>query len=309
MWRCGVSYFLSLFGVVKVMHKPLFMSIEPASWCMLRCPECPVGQRGKSEHHLLTESLLLSVLDANADYMRTLIFYFQGEPLLHPHLPHLIALAKQRGLYVLLSTNAQTLTEPLATQLIASGCDRIILSLDGITQHSYEQYRVGGDLNRALQGLRYLRQAKDQLKAHTILEWQCLRLSSNEAEWDLIQKQARALGADKVSFKTAQFYDLEHGSPLMPSANRFSRYRKGKDQQYHLKKRLRNRCFRLWSGCVVTATGEVLPCCFDKAGDHSFGSLQSQSLAEIWQSPAANRFRKQVVKERKQVPICKNCTA
>ena len=42
--RCYASYALSLFGSVRIFHGPMFVSVEPANICQLRCPECPVGK-------------------------------------------------------------------------------------------------------------------------------------------------------------------------------------------------------------------------------------------------------------------------
>jgi MoaA/NifB/PqqE/SkfB family radical SAM enzyme len=58
-------------------------------------------------------------------------FYFQGEPLLNTHLPEMISLAHQTGLYTIVSTNAQALTQEMAEALVKSGLNRIIVSIDG----------------------------------------------------------------------------------------------------------------------------------------------------------------------------------
>ena len=43
--RCYWNYALSRMGLVRISHAPLFVSVEPAAVCQLRCPECPVGRR------------------------------------------------------------------------------------------------------------------------------------------------------------------------------------------------------------------------------------------------------------------------
>ena len=100
--RCWTSYALSLFGVVRVRHLPTFVSIEPANFCQLRCPECPVGMRGerreaKGERDtpllggtgggLLTMETFHRILDQVQSTAHTMQFYFQGEPLLNKQLP------------------------------------------------------------------------------------------------------------------------------------------------------------------------------------------------------------------------------
>jgi len=220
----------------------------------------------------------------------------------------MIAYAHARKLYTMLSTNAQTLTPALAEQLVGSGLDRIIVSIDGLTQESYAHYRVGGHLDRALDGMRALADCKKQTGCGPEIVLQCLLLRSNEAEWPLFRERYKALGADRLEMKTAQFYDYKEGNPDMPSDLRYARYVRNADGSYRLKKPLRNRCYRLWSGCVVTTDGTVLPCCFDKDHTYRLGNLNGQPLAEIMHSEAASRFRKAILKNRAGIPICTNCS-
>lgn len=300
---------LSCAGVHRVTHQPTFVSVEPADWCMLHCPECPVGMRQEvHEHHLFSMEQLDTFLQANAKTLHTVIFYFQGEPLLNKALPAMIHLAKDYGLYTMLSTNGQILDCNMAQQLVAAGLDRIIISLDGLTQASYTAYRVGGSLERALQALRYLHDEKTKQHSKMVVELQCLRLRSNETEWDTLKQRYKSMGADRLTLKTAQLYDYANGHPLMPTDLRYSRYKQDKDGHYVLRKKSRNRCYRLWSGCVIDADGNVLPCCFDKNKDHIWGNITRNSLREIWFGESAQQYRWQVLRCRPQIAICRNCT-
>lgn len=298
------NYALSHLGVVRFTHRPVFAAIEPANFCQLHCPECPVGLRSHSSSQTASPAakylslddyrLILSRLSPS---IHTLMLYWQGEPLLNKNLPEMVRLAKAEGLFVMLSTNAQLLTETTADALYRAGLDRIVISIDGFTPSSYAQYRVGGSLDKALRGLRY-RSAK-------VVELQVLRLRSNEQEWAWIRRHYRALGADRLVFKTAQFYDFEQGHPLMPSNPKYSRYQLGKDGLYHLRHPVKMPCRRLWMGCVVDALGDVYPCCYDKDRRYPLGNLLTQSLDQVWFGSRADQIRRQW--QQKPAEICKNC--
>lgn len=331
-----LSFFVSRFGGYWFVHRPTFLSIEPANYCMLRCPQCPVGQRGAAiatdhcgaagakrdaavaegkrtaagadERRLLSMELCRRVVDEAAEYAHTVIFHFQGEPLLNPALPEMIRYAHERRLFTMLSTNAQTLTPALAEALIRAGLDQIIVSVDGLSQETYAHYRVGGSLERALGGLRALAEVKRRLGYGPEIVMQCLYLRANEHEWTRMREDYKQLGADKLAMKTAQFYDFEDGNVDMPTDSRFSRYVRGKDGKYRLKKKQHNRCYRLWSGCVMTTDGTILPCCFDKDHSYPLGKMSESSLAAIFRSPAAVRFRKTLLRNRRAYGICGNCT-
>ena len=307
--KCYGNYALSRIGLVRISHMPAFVNVEPTAICQLRCPECPVGM-GKGDRsevkgkRTMPRAVWERVMKEVAPYAHTMQFYFQGEPLLNKDLPQMIAEAHEAGLYTIVSTNGQAMTEKMAELLIRAGLNKIIVSMDGLTKVSYEAYRVGGDIEKCKDALRFLHEAKQRLHGRTTIELQCLRLRTNEQEWTAFRRQYKALGADRLAFKTAQLYTYENGHPLMPTNNRHCRYEKGKDGLYHRKKLSRG-CLRVWSGVVVTTNGEVLPCCYDKAHEHSYGNIMEKPLAELFASEKARAFRQAALKEQPQ--ICKEC--
>ena len=307
--KCYASYALSLIGSVRIVHRPLFVSVEPAAVCQLKCPECPVGKKGErlkvKGERLMPRDVWERVLAEAAPYAHTMQFYFQGEPLLNKDLPRMIKEAHDAGLYTIVSTNAQALTEVTAEELVKAGLDRIIVSMDGLTAESYEAYRIGGDIEKCKAALRYLHEAKLKIKNYELkIELQCLRLRTNEYEWEDFKRAYKRLGADRLAFKTAQLYDYTDGHPLMPTSPRYSRYVKGTDGKYHRKK-LKKGCLRVWSGVVVTTNGEVLPCCYDKAHAYTYGNIMESSLEELFSNEKAIAFRKAALQEQPQ--ICKEC--
>ena len=314
--RCYASYALNRLGSARfVRHTPLFVSVEPSAVCQLRCPACPVGLSGEAglsvkrsvstavyqRSGLMPRDLWERVLSQIKDSAWVVQFYFQGEPLLNKDLPLMIREAHDAGLYTIVSTNAQAMTPELANALVAAGLDRIIISMDGLTQETYAAYRVGGSLDQCKAAIRWLQKAKS---AGLTIELQVLRLRSNEHEWRAFKKEYKALGADRLVFKTAQLYDYRHGHPLMPSEPRYRRYEQHADGLWY-RKPLGKGCFRVWSGVVIAANGDVLPCCYDKDHAHAYGNLRTASLRELFSGPAARTFRTQALLQTPE--ICKEC--
>jgi radical SAM protein with 4Fe4S-binding SPASM domain len=64
----------------------------------------------------------------------------------------------------------------------------------------------------------------------------------------------------------------------------------------------------MWSSCVFTWNGIVVPCCFDKDAKHQMGSVQNDPFLKIWRSSTYLGFRKGVLSNRSQIDICKNCS-
>ncbi len=305
-----LSFFISkLAKKVVVWGNPYSLSIEPVNFCNLHCPECPVGNgvSGNKKGEMSIEKYE-KILEEQKRTLLYLILYFQGEPLLHKQFPALVKLAHERNIFTHTSTNAQLLTDEVARQLVVSGLDKLIVSIDGTTQEVYETYRVGGKLEKAVEGLKNIAEWKKRLHSKSPkVEVQFIVLKTNEHQLSEIKKAAKKWGADTIVLKTAQLYNYEHGHPLMPSP-KYARYLQNADGTYRLKNKIKNRCWRQWSGAVVTADGQLLPCCFDKQAEHAFGSTENIPLSEIWRNKKAIMFRKQLLTNRKAVEMCRNCS-
>ncbi|MDR2824689.1 MAG: radical SAM protein [Prevotellaceae bacterium] len=290
---------------------PAFASFEPSNFCNLRCPECPVGMHKNFNRKAETMSfdLFQNIFNEVKSTLLHAIFYFQGEPLLNKNLAQMVRFAHQNCVFTSTSTNAQFLDDEVARLLVEAKLDKLIISIDGSTQASYEQYRVGGSLTNAIEGVNSIAKWKKQLNSQTpFVEIQCLLLKSNETQRAEMQQLAYSLNADRLIFKTAQFYDFENGNPLMPSDEKNSRYKKSKNGKYLIKNKLRNRCHRLWAGVVFAADGQILPCCYDKNADFSFGFFEKDNFKAIWNGQKANILRKKVLENRRQFEMCRNCT-
>ena len=314
MWnliQLKLSYWYSRITKKASHHgKPFSLSIEPTTACNLGCPECPSGLKqftrptGKLDlelHKVMLEQLKKSVFYIN--------YYFQGEPFLHPQFLTLIKEAKKNRIYTSTSTNAHFIDEKKAKEIIASGLDRLIISIDGLTQATYENYRIHGKLNKVIEGTEHLLAAKKKLNSKTPhLIFQFLAVKPNEHEIQDVFALGKSMEIDEVRIKSAQLYDYENGNPLMPENEKYSRYKLQSDGTYRLKYKTGNHCWRMWSSSVLTWDGKVVPCCFDKDAKHVLGSIENSNFNEIWKSKKYVSFRQSVLTGRNQIDICKNCS-
>lgn len=305
------TYYLArLFKHPICLGKPFSLSIEPTTACNLSCPECPSGlkkfSRATGKLNIELNQAILNQVYKNVFYIN---YYFQGEPFLNPDFLTLIKQAKSKKIYTSTSTNAHFIDDKKANEIVESGLDRLIISLDGMTQKTYENYRVNGQIEKVFSAIQSLQKAKknhQSSKPHLILQF--LVVKQNEHEISDIEKFAKECGIDDVRLKTAQFYDFKNGNPLMPIDESYSRYKKLKDGSYRLKYKLGNHCWRMWSGSVITWDGKIVPCCFDKDAQHTLGDLQDKPFLSIWKSKSYQNFRYQVFKNRNRIEICQNCS-
>ncbi len=305
------SYYVSS-SLKKSWHRgyPISLSVEPTTACNLRCPECPSGLRNFSRATgTLSQDTFKDTIDQVADYTMWLNLYFQGEPYIHPQFLSLVRYAAGKKMYTMTSTNGHFLNSDTARQTVRSGLSRLIISIDGTTQDTYEAYRRGGELAKVVAGTRQVIRWKNELKSKTpYVIFQFLVVKPNEHQVPQVQALARQLGVDEVRLKTAQIYDYQNGHPLIPDNEKYARYRKLPSGTYELKYALLNQCWKMWHSAVVTWDGQVVPCCFDKDANHSMGNLQHHSFKEIWEGPDYHAFRTKILRGRNQIEICTNCT-
>ena len=284
---------------------PSFASYEPTNICNLSCEMCPSGKgmlkrpRGTADMDLYRK-----FITENRETLIDIILHFQGEPLMYKQLGEMIAFARQNRIYTMFSTNGQLLAQNIDIIRNARP-DRIIVSLDGLSDETYTKYRVGGKVQNVLNGLEKL----SQLLANErpFIELQFLVFSHNEHEIPDLQKLKKKYHIDKITLKSAQIYEKSQVD-FLPENKNFSRYEVSESGSFRLKNGIKNQCKRLIFGTVVCFDGRVVPCCFDKDADHELGSIANQSLHEIRNSKKYIDFVNKVFSNRNEISICNNCT-
>ena len=290
---------------------PVSISFEPTTSCNLRCPECPSGLRAFTRPTgMLKKDFFTRTIDEIHRELLYLIFYFQGEPYLNPDFLDMVKYASGKGIYTATSTNAHYLNDENARRTVESGLDRLIISIDGTTQDVYEQYRVGGRLDKVISGAANIVKWKKKLNSRKpFVFFQFLVVKPNEHQLDAVRRLATEIGVDDVRFKTAQVYDFANDpNQLIPDNDRYSRYFRNPDGSYSAKNKLVNRCWKMQHANVITWDGLVVPCCFDKDATHRLGDLKTETFRSVWKNEQYRRFRSSLINSRKNIDICANCS-
>lgn len=318
-----LGYYYSRF--TKKPHQwgmPISIAIEPTTSCNLRCPECPSGLRSFTrDTGMLEEPFFQKTIDELHKDVFYLTFYFQGEPYLNPKFLEMVKYASGKNIYTATSTNAHYLDDANAKATVESGLNRLIISIDGTTQELYQSYRIGGDIEKVKEGTKNILKWKKALNSktpHVIFQFVVFR--QNEHEVEDIKKLGKQLGVDEVKIKSAQIYDYENGNERIPTKEEFSRYRevavdlplvKGDARRaggLAVKGEQPDSCWRMWNSCVITWDGKIVPCCFDKDAKHQLGDLKTRTFKDIWYNGSYTKFRTSLLKSRKEIDICKNCS-
>jgi radical SAM protein with 4Fe4S-binding SPASM domain len=298
-----------LFRRVIVVGKPWSASIEPTTSCNLRCPECPTGMQSLTRPKgSLSLDVFRQILDKLSPDLIYLTLYFQGEPMLNQDFTQMVRMARSRRIFVSTSTNGHYLDDKNVEEIISSGLSHLIISMDGLDQETYEKYRVKGNLRTVMEGINRLTTARKVAKsASPFIELQFLVMRHNEHQMKQMEIFAKESGVDKLSFKTAQVYNFDTGSSIIPTLKKKSRYYQLADGSWAMSRKIHNHCHRIWSSLVVTWDGKVVPCCYDKNAEHQTGILLEDSLSAVWKNHIYSTFRSRVLSHRADIEICRNC--
>jgi len=279
------------------------MMVEPTNFCNFNCPLCDrgSGKLTRPEGSMSPENFT-RLLDEIGSGLKLLLLWNQGEPFINKKSSEMVRAAKERRIFTIISTNG-SLLERNASDIIDSGLDEIIVSLDGANTETYHRYRRGGDFGKILGGVRELVRVRGR-KLTPLISLQFLLLKHNLSEIADFKNLAADLGADRVLWKTVQVADAKMAETFLPSEGRFTRY---SDSRSLKLQRVRYDCRRILYSAVVDWNGNVVPCCFDKNEDFLLGNVFNEGFDNIWRGGKFTRFR-DIIANGKRPGMCANCT-
>lgn len=284
---------------VIVWGQPIVFSIEPSAVCQLSCPECICGQgkliRKCSFIDVLAFEKIINQIKRKSSIVN---LFFQGEPFLHPQIIELIKITKNAGLVTVISSNAQMIDEKMAINIVLSGLDMLIVSMDGASQDTYEKYRKLGDFNKLQTAMSALNDSKIQLNSNISLIAQCLVTKDTEHEIEKLRNWSLKNGFAFI-LKSIQVYNKENINEFLPKNKKYNRYtsKKGRAKS----------CIRLWTHILVLTDGRVVPCCMDKNAEFAIDSAFDSTIQKLIKNEKRKLFMSKVLKNKNKVELCKNC--
>jgi len=290
---------------------PLYLMIEPTNICNLKCPMCPSGNgEMKREFGKINFETYKKILDEIGEYVMQVQLWNQGEPFINKSFLDFVKYANTKGCITQTSTNGHYIrTDEDVADVINSGLDQLIFSMDGTNKESYEKYRVGGNFDLVIETLERLARVKKELKSKTpLVELQFVIFKHNEAEMNELIEIAKKNNINRISFKTAQVYTTKQAEVFLPENIEYSRYNFD-GQEFEMRGDIKNWCKRLWLNTTINWEGSITPCCFDKDSEYSFNNINDKetTFKNTWRNKGYMKFRKNVMNNRKSIPICLNC--
>jgi len=272
---------------------PTHLDIELSDACNLRCVMCIQGiEDGVKGAGDMDTGFAKALIDQGVPHgLRSIKVNWRGEPALHRDLVEVIRYAKSKGILdVQMNTNGIPYTPGRIREIILTGLDRVIISIDGATKETYERIRV--------------RASYEKLRENVILFWKIRNELGRVKPFIRIQMVRMKDNAHEVTQFIEMWKPYVDDIRISDVSNRGQGDASVGDQVPVA----RARCPQPWQRMIVARDGRVLPCCSDWHMEWIIGDAKKQRLDEIWHGKAMGELR-QLLRERKldEYAPCNHC--
>lgn len=263
---------------------PSTFTVETLLGCDLSCPECALGGGFiKRKKGWMNFDHFKIIADKIRPYCQYLYLHIWGEPLLNKDIFQIIDYASGFT-KTNISTNGNQITEENAQKLIQCGVTDIIVSIDGVSQDVYENYRVGGKVDKAIGALKRLQKFNVQIGADVNIIPQFIVFKHNQHEMKYFSELCRSLmlkptfKAPYLRNKNSRYSLSDYKQFVRPAFGEISALQKAMTE-----------CPNVRDVFTILLDGSVVICCHDYQKATCFGNIYQQSVEEIWNR---NEFKK-----------------
>ncbi len=274
-------------------YLPIRLWIESTNSCNLKCEVCPNATDTTSVRGNMDMDLYRKIISEISGKANDINLSHRGEPLYHPDLEEMIALARENGLATRIHTNATMLDKDRSRSLLASRPDLVSFSFDGFDKGSYEAVRVGAVYEETLANIRGFLTEKRRLGIrypYTVIQiiepWDVS--DEYRSRLEKFGREIQQDGLDKFYIKRPHNW-AGNAPGEIPLTNDFLP------------------CTFLYYSMTILWDGTVCPCPQDWYGSMPLGNLNHQTVAEVWNGEPMAAHRKRMHRQDLNGLLCENC--
>ena len=264
--------------LLQTPDAPLFLQVETINGCNLRCRMCFRRTKAGSPVKTMRPELFQRIIEQVAEErIPSMCLNENNEPLLDREIPNRIAMARAAGVIdARINTNGMLLTAEMSRRLIASGLTRLSVSIDAARVETYSGIRTGGDFHRVVTNvLNFLDLRRAAGARLPVLRVTFVVLEENTSEQD----EFVAFWADKADYVSFQRYVPHTSADVAKGLGAKSASNGG------------GVCSQPFERLIIDVDGGVYPCCSPLGRNLRLGSIQEQSIHELWNSAREKHLR------------------
>lgn len=291
--------FKRLFGprnAKPVLKMPKVFQVEVFAGCDLKCPLCHAGRKELDrDTKFLSLDNFKKIFDKIQPHAELLYLHIWGEPTLNKHLIGMIRYVSRNspGCVTNVSTHGNGLSRDYIYELIESGLSQLIFSIDGISQETYEQYRIGGRFDEAYEALKSASEIKTQLGSSIAIFAQCIQMKQTIED---VEQYKLMMGLPGVLPLIKPLYIGGYGVD----------YEKFIADGCEIQSPTLSSCTALSDVLAIQADGQIIPCCLYPAPANGFdlGSIFDMSLEDLMLNRDRMRMRDSIESGIAPTEVC-----
>jgi len=263
--------------IKKVSDFPVYLLIEPASPCNLRCTMCfqvdPTFSGKKSLMGMMDLDLFKKVIDEAVDGgTKAITLASRGEPTLHRHLGEMLEYVSGKFFEVKLNTNGTKLTEKLCHTILKTGVNSLVWSIDAPKKELYEQIRVRGNFDKVISNIKMFNEIKEKHYPNSsILTTAAGVMFREDQDIDEFNDFFKKI-ADQVALQACEERWDTYSNELRPDIN--------------------SPCIYLWERMYIWFDGICNPCDVDYKSYLETGNIKDKSIKDVWRGDMYTKLRK-----------------
>ena len=281
---------------------PRLLSIELCSVCNANCIMCPQSDLTRPKRLMKLDLLEKITRDCQGQPLRKINLFWMGDSFCHREILDALRIVRRHlprvKLYI--STNSELLHEDRARAIIDEGLlDVINFDIDGLTRQTYERVRRQVDFDVMIKNVRFFldyRKRQGARKPQTRVT--IINMRETEAEIESFVAHWRPL----VDVVDVNNYNTWLGSQEDRNVGQMREKSAAGGFDFA--------CRHPWDELVIASDGTAGLCCLDYDLKAKLGSVQTRSIADIWQSGAIQSYRRKMLAGSYQdIHVCKDCNA
>ena len=289
---------------------PIHMQVELTNYCNLQCPVCPTGTNTLNRPAMfMPPDMFENLMKEVGPYLLTLALYAWGESLLHPHLAEILRVCQKYNTLTLVSTNGMNLREEkILKALTLHPPSYLIVAIDGLSEETNSQFRIGSKLEAILEGVHQLADLKrENGLEEPILHMRYIAMKHNQHELPNVKNFAEENKFDFLSIRTLSTIDspANHYHDYVPDIESVRAY------EYKNNERIQRHdflCQNAFSYPTVFSNGCVVACEQDFSAKQPYGYIEKDnSFKRIWFSKKAEIIRRTIRDRPASYSFCRHC--
>lgn len=282
---------------------PRHIQIEPVNgMCTSRCIMCTIRNWTREPNIMDTDSFrqIMEKFRPYRDRIEYVTLHGCGEPLIDKRLPEKIRIAKEMGFKGLgFATNCTLLTEEKSRQLIESGLDTIICSIDGTEKQTHESIRVGTNFEQVVANVKNFIKIRSETGNTRVLV-RFIRQEKNKDQWEPFLKQWSQIIDESFGDKVVKFDVHNWGGNLEKYQD------KDPNRQIGLERYV---CEEVFERMSIFSNGEIALCNADDNLFFRIANALEDDPVEVYNGPVFERYREMMKQGRiDELKYCGECT-